>query len=209
MSGFEWNKIAGAVLLAGLIAMVVGTVADSLYQPKLSPKKRGYQVAVESTDKGGAEGAAKEEAVDVAALLAAAKPDDGKKVLKKCETCHSVDKDGPNKIGPTLWDIVGREKGKHEGFSYSDGMKSKGGNWDYDALFAFLKLPKNYVQGTKMTFAGMSKPQDIANLVSYLRTLSDSPVALPKPTANAAPSPTPTTAEDAAKGTIEGVAPKK
>jgi cytochrome c len=192
MSGFEWNKIAGAVLLAGLIAMVVGTVADSLYQPYLSPKKRGYAIEVADSDQGAGGEAAKEEVIDVPTLLAAGNPDEGLKISKKCTACHSLDKGGPNKVGPDLWSVVGRPKAAHEGFSYSDAMKGKGGSWDYDSLFHFLKAPKNFVPGTKMTFAGFSKPQDVANIIAYLRTLSENPVPLPTP------APAPTAAENAA-----------
>lgn len=203
MSGFEWNKIAGAVLLAGLIAMVVGTVAESLYQPNLSPKKRGFEIAVETSGKDAGAIPAKEEIIDVPTLLASAKPEEGEKITKKCTTCHSFDKGGSNMIGPNLWGVVGRAKAQHEGFAYSDAMKAKGGNWDYESLFAFLKLPKNFVPGTKMTFAGFSKPQDVANLIVYLRTLNENPLPLPAVTAK------PTVAEDAAKAPEAGDKEKK
>lgn len=192
MSGFEWNKIAGAVLLAGLIAMVVGTVADSLYQPVLEPEKRGYEIAVASDVEETAGVTVKEEIIDVPTLLASADPESGKKVSKKCATCHSFDQGGPNKVGPGLWGIVGNSKAAHDGFTYSEALQTQSGKWDYDALFAFLKAPKKYVPGTKMAFAGISKPKDIADLVVYLRSLSSNPVALPTP------APAPTTAESAA-----------
>lgn len=205
MSGFEWNKIAGAVLLAGLIAMVVGTVADALYQPVLTPEKRGFEVAVEETQSAGtgAATAKVEEVIDIPALLAAANPESGQKVSKKCAACHSFDKGGPNRVGPDLWDIVGREKATHGGFTYSEAMKGKGGNWDYDALFTFLRTPKAFIPGTKMAFAGIAKPTEVADLVSYLRTLSDSPAPLPKATAK------PTVAESAAAPSNEDAASKE
>lgn len=202
MSGFEWNKIAGAVLLAGLIAMVVGTVADSLYQPVLKPEKRGYEIAVASDVEETAGVTVKEEIIDVPTLLASGDVDSGKSVSKKCATCHSFEQGGPNKVGPGLWGVVGNNKASHSGFTYSEAMQGKGGKWDYDALFAFLKAPKNYVPGTKMAFAGISKPKDIADLVVYLRSLSDNPVALPTP------APAPTTAESAAEAAPAAAAEK-
>lgn len=177
-SGFEFNKIAGAVLLAGLIAMVVGTVADVLYKPHVDPDKRGFKVEVTEEPAPG-EAPVAEAPIDIPALLAAAKPENGQNIIKKCATCHDFSKGGPNKIGPELWSVVGRPKAHNPGFTYSDAMASHGGNWDYDSLFHFLKSPQKYVPGTKMSFAGLKKPSDIADLVAYLRTLSDSPVPLP------------------------------
>jgi cytochrome c len=180
MSGFEWNKIAAAILLAGLIAMVVGTVTEALYEPELKPEKRGYQVAVteEAPGKAGAE-AEKEAPVDIPALLASANLEAGKASAAKCAACHDFAKGGANKVGPALWSVVGRAKASHEGYSYSDALKAKGGNWSFEDLFAFVHNPKTFVPGTKMGFAGISKPQEVANVVVYLRSLSDSPAALP------------------------------
>lgn len=183
MDSFEFNKIAAGILVAGLAAIVIGKVGDALYRPDTAVETRGYQIEVAD---GGTSliGDAraeevKEETVDIAALMAAADPEKGKKVLKKCTACHSFDKGGKNKVGPALWDIVDRPKASHEGFSYSDSMAAKGGNWDYDSLFAFLENPKKYVPKTKMAFAGVKKPEDRANLIALLRTFSDNPKPLP------------------------------
>ena len=178
MSGFELNKIAGAVLLAGLIAMVVGTIADALYHPELSPEKRGFQIVVEdgatpATEK------PKEEVIDIAALINSADVGAGKKLSKKCTACHSFDKGGANKVGPALWGVLGRAKGAGNGYNYSDAIMAKGGDWDYDALFAFLQKPKAFVPGTKMAFAGIKKPKDVASLILFMRDQNDAPIALP------------------------------
>nr|CAH7762756.1 unnamed protein product [Callosobruchus chinensis] len=105
----------------------------------------------------------------------------GKSAAKKCIACHSFEKGGMNKVGPNLWNVVGNKKA-HLGssFNYSKALLEKGGKWEYEELFAFLKNPKAYIKGTRMAFAGISNPQEIADLVSYLRSMSDSPVALPK-----------------------------
>lgn len=105
----------------------------------------------------------------------------GKSAAKKCIACHSFEKGGMNKVGPNLWNIVGNKKA-HLGnsFNYSKAVLERGGKWGYEELFAFLKNPKAYIKGTRMAFAGISNPQEIADLVSYLHQLSDSPVALPK-----------------------------
>ena len=117
-------------------------------------------------------------------LLASANPEAGDAVFKKCAACHTAEKGGANKVGPNLWDIVNRPVASHEGFAYSAAMKefSQGGSvvWDYDHLSNFLHAPEGLVKGTAMSFAGVKKPDERANLIAYLRTLSDSPRRCPK-----------------------------
>ncbi len=117
----------------------------------------------------------------VVAKLATASADDGKATFKKCSACHVVDKAASSKVAPNLWGIVGRAKGAHADYAgYSEAMKAKGGEWSYENLAAFIYKPKGYIAGTKMVFNGINDPAEIANLIAYLRTLSDSPAALPK-----------------------------
>ncbi len=97
----------------------------------------------------------------------------GEKVAKKCAACHTFDKDGKDKVGPNLFGIVGKEVGKKEGFGYSDVMAAKGGTWTEEELDAFLKKPKDYLKGTKMTFAGIKKESQRADLIAYLKTLTE------------------------------------
>jgi len=150
-------------------------------RPEGPPAKAGFEVA---EMKEGAAGAATPEAAPVAdppvaELLKKADLDNGNKLTKPCLACHSFDKGGPNKVGPALWGVVGRKEGAVDGFAYSEAMKGMGGNWDYAALYKFLANPKAAVVGTKMGFAGYPKFSDRADLIAYLRTLSDSPVPLP------------------------------
>jgi cytochrome c len=116
-------------------------------------------------------------------LLASADAAAGETVFKKCASCHTSEKGGPNKVGPNLWDVVNRPIASHEGFSYSAGMTtfSEGHKvvWDFDHLNFFLEAPKKHVPGTAMGFAGLKKEDERANLIAYLRSLSDSPAALP------------------------------
>ncbi len=168
MSGLELNKIAAAVLLASLIAMVVGVVANALYKPKLEIAQRGYQVEVSEASSGhGNE--APEVPVDIAGLMATANAEDGAKVVKKCLACHSLDEGGANKIGPHLWKVYGAAKARTEGFAYSKAMAAAGGIWDNENLYHFLNKPSKFIPGTKMSFAGLSKPQDIVNVIAYLK----------------------------------------
>ena len=113
-------------------------------------------------------------------LLASADPAAGQAASKACAACHSFDKGGANKVGPNLYGIVGAKHGHIDGFAYSDAIKGKAGPWNYDELNKFLYDPKAYAPGTKMTFAGLKKDQERANVIAYLRSLSDNPAPLPQ-----------------------------
>ncbi len=191
MDSFEFNKIAGALLGALLFALGTGVLADAIFsEPKLA--KAGY--ALPSASEGG-EGAPVKAApaVPLPELLAKADPKKGEADTKPCQACHNFEKGAGAKIGPPLWGVVGRPKGSVAGFDYSAGMKAKGGDWTFDDLNTFITDPKAYVSGTKMAFAGIPEPEKRADLLAYLRTLSDSPVPLPaaKPAPAPAPAPAP------------------
>lgn len=126
-----------------------------------------------------AKDAAAPAAADVVPLLAKASADNGKSTFNKCKACHASEKGKPAGVGPNLWGVVNRPKGSFEGFKYSDAMKAKGGDWNFADLGHFVTNPKGFVPGTKMVFAGLS-PADAADLIAYLATLADTPVALPK-----------------------------
>ncbi|MCX8502326.1 MAG: cytochrome c family protein, partial [Alphaproteobacteria bacterium] len=116
----------------------------------------------------------------VAPMLAKANLAAGQETAKKCQQCHNLTKDGPNGVGPNLWGIVGRTAASHVGYSYSSAMQAEAGKaWDYERLNHFIAAPQSLVKGTKMSYAGMPKPEDRANVILYLRSLSDSPVKLP------------------------------
>ncbi len=102
----------------------------------------------------------------------------GEKVSKKCKACHVFEEGGKNRLGPVLWDVVGREVGSYEGFKYSGAMQEMGGEWTYENLDQFLAAPKEFMPGTKMVFAGVKSEQDRADLIAYLRTLAAEPAPL-------------------------------
>jgi cytochrome c len=167
----EFNKMAAAVLTAGVIASFCGFVASVAVHPKKLEQNAYVVPGVEAKpEAGGAGGAAGPE--PVAPLLASANPQAGQEVAKKCLQCHSLEKGGPNKIGPNLFGIVGAPKG-HEGsgFAYSPALLATGGNWTEEELNKFIFKPQGYAKGTKMTFAGLPKTQDRADLIKYLETL--------------------------------------
>ena len=187
MSSLELNKIAGAILVGGMVALVSGILADRLVEPE--PLETGAVVVAGTEPEGETAPPAKEEAgvEPVSPLLAAADVAAGAKISGRCTACHTFDQGGANKVGPNLWNIVGAPKGHIEGFSYSNAIAEMEGNWTYEDLNAFLASPREYAPGTKMTFAGLKSVQDRANLIAWLRTLSDNPQPLPEPTAAAEP----------------------
>lgn len=180
MDSFEFNKIAGAVLGTALLVLGLKNFGGELFHSE-APEKPGMliEVAEAAAVTGGDNAAA---AVPIAVLLAKADATKGANIAKACAACHSVAKGGANKVGPALWNVVGRNMGSVEGFAYSEGMKAMGGKpWDYDALNAWLHAPKEFIKGTKMAYAGVKKDQDRADLIAYLASLSDSPVPFPTP----------------------------
>lgn len=178
MSG-EMNKVAGAVILAGLVAMLSGFTARKVVHPEeLTENVYKVEGVVAASASGEAPAAAVLE--PVSALLASADIAKGEAGAKACAACHSFDKGGPNKVGPNLWNVVGGPHAHVEGFAYSTAMKGlHDKKWDYEALNAFLAKPSAAIKGTKMAFAGLKNVQDRANLIAWLRTKADSPVALP------------------------------
>jgi cytochrome c len=168
MSGIELNKIAAAVLLASLIAMLVGFVANILYKPKLELSQRGYHLEI--TESNAAAGGAPEEIpVDVKTLMAKANAEAGAVIIKRCVSCHSFDNGGANKVGPNLWKVSGGPKAHRKDFAYSKALEGAGGIWDDESLYKFLHKPSKFISGTKMSFAGISKPEDIANVIAFLK----------------------------------------
>lgn len=175
-----YEKLGLAVLVTAWIVFGAYWAGELLVHPKhLETPAVAVAGAEEPADKGAKAGAAAVKEVDALTLLASADVKAGEKVFGKCKACHTADKGGPNRVGPNLWDIVGRAKGSHEGFAYSGPMKEKGGEWSYADLDHFIHNPKGFLKGTKMSFAGVKKPQDRAAVIKYLHSLSDSPKPLP------------------------------
>jgi len=179
MHGFEFNKIFAAILVAILVAMLSGFIAHKVVEPE-ELEKNAY--VVEGVGVAPASGgvAAPAGPAPIAPLLAKANVEAGEKTARVCGTCHSFGKGEAAKIGPNLYGIVGSKHAHMAGFDYSDAMKAMTGDWTFDELNEFLFSPRAHVPGTKMTFAGLKNDQDRANVIAWLRTLSDSPVALPQ-----------------------------
>jgi cytochrome c len=178
MDSFELNKIIGAVLATCLVLLVTSFTANALFAPKL-PEKPGFAIAAKEAE-GGAKEAAAAASEPIEKLLQTASVEKGAAASKVCQACHTFDKDGPNRVGPNLYGIVGDKKGEGRGgFNFSAPMKAKGGTWTIQDLNQFIANPKGYVPGTAMGFAGVAKDGQRADLLAYLNSLSEHPAPLP------------------------------
>jgi cytochrome c len=191
MDSFELNKIFGAVLATALIVVALNVVVSGFMKPHKS-EKMGMEVAVADVA-GPATGPAPAEVpIDWGTVLPVADVAAGEQIHARCLQCHDFSKGGPDKIGPNLYGIIGAKHAHAPNYAYSPAMKAAAEKtWGYAEFSAFIKNPKAAIPGTKMAFAGLSKDQDRINLAAYLRTLSDSPLAIPAPNP-AAPAPAPT-----------------
>jgi cytochrome c len=166
----QLNNIFAAVLVAGIIAMLAGFIAKTVYHPhKLEAE--AYPIEVAEVPAAGGAAAAPATAEPIGDLLAAADPAAGEKLFKVCAACHTIDAGGANRIGPNLHGIVGTTHAHAAGFAYSEAMKAKAGTpWTVEELNAFIWNPKKTLPGTKMAYAGMKKPEDRAALIKFLQS---------------------------------------
>lgn len=192
------NKLLGALFATALAIFGINEMAHILVHGH-TPEKPGF--AVEVDDGSGNAEAAKEKPKELSLpeLLAQADATKGERVSKKCAACHTFGQGEANKVGPNLWNIVNRQSGTHAGFKYSDAMAAFDHQWTFANLNTFLTDPKADVPGTAMSFAGLPKATDRANLLAYLRTLSDNPAAFPAVPAAAAAADAPQAAGDVAE----------
>jgi cytochrome c len=175
----EVNKFLGAIFGTCLFIVGVKVIAEGVFAPH-KPAVPGYDLpAPEETAAAGAAAPAPAEPLPV--LLAKADTGRGQSAAKKCGACHTFESGGANKVGPNLYGVVGRPVASHPGFNYSAALKGKGGNWTFDDLNGFITNPKGYAPGTTMAFAGLAQAQERADILAYLRSLSDSPQPLPTP----------------------------
>ena len=179
MDSFELNKIIAAILMVALLVIGLGKIADSVFHVK-KPKNPGYQVEVESQLTSGTSQAAEvAEKIDIGAFMTLGDVVSGEKIFKKCAACHSINKGGKNKIGPALYNVVGRTVGGLDNYKYSKTLASYGKQWTFEELNGFLQKPASYLKGTKMSYAGLRKEEDRASIIKYLNQNSNDPKQLP------------------------------
>ena len=176
----RFNTIAGWVLFAGIVALGSSIVAGETFHSE-RPEEMGYPIeGVVQEGEGGAEAEK-----PIAFYLATADAAAGEQVFKKCTACHNADQGGANALGPSLYGVMGNPVASHPGFAFTDALKGKGGSWDWDTMSAWLKSPRSFANGTKMTFAGLSDPQERADVMLFLNQHGGSLTIQPPPAAAA------------------------
>lgn len=173
MNTMEITKFVGAICGSLLIFLLIQTAGEAIYHDEL--EEAAYSIEVEEPEAAEGEGegeeAPAEEAVDVAALVEAADPAGGESIFRRCASCHNLE--GGNGVGPYLNGVVGRDIASIEDYSYSDVLAEKEGAWTPEELYAFIDEPAEYAEGTKMSFAGLDDPEDLANVVAYLSSVTN------------------------------------
>ena len=180
MDSLEINKIVACFLVVALVIIGITNLSEILYEVE-RPEVAHFQVEGLEDSSVNMEVSEAEEVVEetsIMILLASADLGKGEKIFKKCSSCHVPNEGGANKIGPALWNIVNKDIGSAADYDYSNALASYNGTWSYEELNGFLKNPKKYVEGTKMSFSGLKKENDRANVILYLRSLSSSPASI-------------------------------
>ncbi|MBM3949914.1 MAG: cytochrome c family protein [Rhodospirillales bacterium] len=173
------EKAGAGLLIAAWLIWGGHMLADVLVAPRTAGSEKLPFAETKTAAAPAATAAAAAPPQDFKTLLAAATPDNGAKVFRKCVACHAAEKGAKHKVGPALWDVVGRSAAKADGFNYSPALGKVGKEWTYENLDTFLKSPKDYAPGNKMTFAGLPDAAERAAVIAFLRSLSDSPKPLP------------------------------
>ena len=181
MDSFEINKIIASILLVALLIIGISKISNiifkvdkldsSAYKVEL-PDNGAKQIGEENTMKA-------DDKVDISALMALGDIAHGEKVFKKCSACHSIEAGGGNKIGPALYNVVGRKIAAVEDYKYSKALVEYKKNWSFEELNGFLIKPQKWIKGTKMAYAGLRKEKDRASVILYLNKYSDNPLPLP------------------------------
>ena len=174
------NKIIVSIVFAVILIIGINKIADSIYYVE-KPEKSAYQVESVTTVASTTTSETNSEnpgTGNIVALFASASAADGAKIFSKCKACHSITKGGGNKIGPALWGVLGRKAGSLSDYKYSKAMASYGKSWSFEEMNGFLTKPKEWIKGTKMSYAGLKSAKDRASLILYMNENTDSPLPL-------------------------------
>ena len=174
------NKIIASITLAVILILGINKITDIIFYVE-KPEKSAYQdagLATVSTSTETTSASSSTESVDFMTLLVSASIADGEKVFKKCVACHSIAKGEGNKIGPGLWNVLGRQAGSVSNYKYSKAMAAYGKPWSFEEMNSFLTKPKDWIKGTKMSFVGLKSEKDRAAVILYMNENTDSPLPL-------------------------------
>ena len=172
------NKIIVSIIFAITLVLGINKITDVIFYVE-KPEKSAYQVASIATDNNSATtetNSVSSGSGDIMALFASTNAAEGAKIFKKCAACHSITEGGANKIGPALWEVLGRPAGTVPGYKYSKAMAAYGKNWSFEEMNGFLIKPKDWIKGTKMSFAGLKNAKDRAAVILYMNKNSSSPL---------------------------------
>ena len=169
----RFTTISGWVLAAGIVALGASVVTGEVFHAE-RPETLGYPIEGVEVEGDGAEADK-----PIAFYLASADAAKGEQVFKKCAACHNAEPGGANALGPALYGVMGNPVAAHPGFAFSEPLKSKGGTWDWETMSEWLANPRSFAPGTKMTFAGLSNPQDRADVMLFLNARDNAPLPVP------------------------------
>ena len=179
MDSFEINKVIAAVLLVALLVIGISKISNVIFHVD-KPETPGYAVEVDQVSSASVSSSEQvEKEIDIVAIMALGDAASGQKIFKKCAACHSIAKGGKNKIGPALYNVVGRKVGGVNDYKYSKALAGYEKSWTFEELNGFLLKPAKWIKGTKMAYAGLRKEKDRASIIKYLNQNSDSPQPLP------------------------------
>ena len=174
------NKIIVSIVFAIILVIGINKVTDVIFYVE-KPEKSAYQVATVTTvasTTSAETGSVSSDSGNIMALFASTSATDGAKIFKKCAACHSIAEGSGNKIGPALWGVLGRPAGSIPDYKYSKAVAAYGKNWSFEEMNGFLIKPKNWIQGTKMSFAGLKKAKERAAVILYMNENTNSPLPL-------------------------------
>jgi len=173
------NKVIVSIVLVLILVLGINKITDSIYYVE-KPEKSAYQVdsiivadSALSTEKS----SDNLQAGNITALFASTSSKEGAAIFKKCAACHSIAKGGGNKIGPALWGVLGRKAGSIQDYKYSRAMVAYGKPWTFEEMNGFLIKPKDWVKGTKMSFAGLKNEKDRAAVILFMNKNTDNPLS--------------------------------
>jgi cytochrome c len=174
------NKIIVSIVFAIILVLGINKVTDVIFYVE-KPEKSAYKIVTATTVASTTStetGSVSSDSVNIMALFASTSAADGAKVFKKCAACHSIAEGGGNKIGPALWGVLGRPAGSIPDYKYSKAMAAHGKNWSFEEMNGFLIKPKDWIQGTKMSFVGLKKAKERAAVILYMNKNTNSPLPL-------------------------------
>tara|TARA_B100000686_G_scaffold138527_1_gene145926 strand:+ start:154 stop:675 length:522 start_codon:yes stop_codon:yes gene_type:complete len=171
------NKIIVSIVFAIILVLGINKITDVIFYTE-KPEKSAYQVANVTTVASTTSATESSEPEDIMALFASTSAAEGAKVFKKCAACHSIAEGGKNKIGPALWGVIGRKAGSLSDYKYSKAMAAYAKLWSFEEMNGFLIKPKDWIKGTKMSFAGLKNAKERAAVILYMNENSNSPLPL-------------------------------